>query len=490
MTAIEQVLLKPSQLVPHKHNIRAAVGDVTDLADSVRAKGVLQPLVVVPNGQPDRYVIIAGHRRHAAATLADVDTVPCVIRHDLTDEADQIAVMMVENGQRSDLTAIEEAGGVQLLLDLGDNPRRIADRTGMSLAKVRQRAKVAKLPEKVRAKITEHSITLTDAVFIAEHSTDENDADELERALGTRNWGVAKQAVTDREAERARQKKVRKQVEAEGIEVVTDWETHRTRRREATEKFGRILTFEVPWHERRGDDVTLAKDPESVSLVHIAQHPIAIVGAGKSSKEVLIIHTAAPPRPGTATPEAIDTHAPEIADEDEDHDGEDDDVFTTEQDYQRARHECELATKVRRQFVADQIKNGTLESTREWGQFLAQYAPYDSEGHPDYVEISFAALDNLFGGDPRPWMAIATPAALLRALVWVTVALETDANIAHPHGVGYLSTLQLRAAIGWLDLLERLGHVLSDTEIAQRAKLIELADDDAKADGGESDGED
>lgn len=431
------------QLNPHPLNVRRQVGDVTDLAANIKAVGIMQPLVVVPvegegEGEGNQYRIIAGHRRFAAAAKAGLDTVPCVIRHDLPAQLDQVAAMLAENGNRSDLTATEEANGVQTLIDLGDTVKQISARTGMSATKVRQRAKVAKLPPNVLVGIDRHAVTLADAVFIAEHSDDPIDAEDLERAMGTRNWGVVRQAVLDRAAERARQKKVRKQVEAEGIEVVTDWETHRERRREAAEQFGRVLTFEVPWNERRGDDLALAKDPESVSLVHIAPHPIAIVGAGKSSKEVLIIHTAAPPRPDTATapvtenenavgvsPEVIDTDAPEIGVEDEDDE---------EREYQRAKHERELAKKVRRQFIADQIRNGTLESTREWGQFLAQHAPYDSEGDPEYFEISFGGLDDLFDGDARPWMATATPAALLRALVWVTVALETDATVTTPRG--------------------------------------------------------
>ena len=91
-TTIEQVELKPSQLVPHKNNIRADVGDVSSLADSLAAQGVLQPLSVVPNGKPDKYVVLAGHRRHAAAKKAKLATVPCIVRHDLADdEAGQIA---------------------------------------------------------------------------------------------------------------------------------------------------------------------------------------------------------------------------------------------------------------------------------------------------------------------------------------------------------------------------------------------------------------
>lgn len=65
-------------------------------------------------------MLIAGHRRLAAARLAKLATVPTIFRSDLDSEAKQMIAMLIENGQRADLSAIEEARGYQLALELSD----------------------------------------------------------------------------------------------------------------------------------------------------------------------------------------------------------------------------------------------------------------------------------------------------------------------------------------------------------------------------------
>ena len=69
---VEFRLLPTDSLVPHAHNVRRSVGDVAELAASIKSSGVHEPLIVQPNGVPDRWVILAGHRRHAAAQIAIV----------------------------------------------------------------------------------------------------------------------------------------------------------------------------------------------------------------------------------------------------------------------------------------------------------------------------------------------------------------------------------------------------------------------------------
>lgn len=235
---IELAELKPSQLVVHPKNIRKDVGDVSTLADSLAAQGVQQPLKVAPNGKPDRYIVIAGHRRLAAAKLARLKTVPCVIDHGLTDEADQIAAMLAENIEREDLTPVEEAAGVEMLLDLKLNQKEIASRTGMSAARVRTRAKIAKLSPEVKAQLTEHEVTLADAEFIATHAGNARDLELLEEALGTRNWELAKQQQLERVE--ARRQKVRwtKEAAALGIVVVDNHQDWRAAVQKASEELG------------------------------------------------------------------------------------------------------------------------------------------------------------------------------------------------------------------------------------------------------------
>ncbi|MGM0481025.1 MAG: ParB/RepB/Spo0J family partition protein [Pseudomonadota bacterium] len=103
--------LKPGRYQPRKDMSPEAL---EDLAASVKAQGIIQPIVVRPTGQDD-YEIIAGERRWRAAQLAKLDVVPCLIK-EVTDEA-AVAIALIENIQREDLNAMEEANALQRLLD-------------------------------------------------------------------------------------------------------------------------------------------------------------------------------------------------------------------------------------------------------------------------------------------------------------------------------------------------------------------------------------
>lgn len=101
-------LINTSLIDPHPDNPRKNIGDVTDLADSIKANGLLSPLSVVPNGS--RYRVIAGHRRLAACKQAGTGAVPCFVL-DL-DPLQQLEAMVTENCQREQLTVLEEADAI------------------------------------------------------------------------------------------------------------------------------------------------------------------------------------------------------------------------------------------------------------------------------------------------------------------------------------------------------------------------------------------
>lgn len=173
----------------HPDNPRRAVGDVTELADSIRAHGIRQNLLVVPHpDHPGQYRVVIGHRRVAAANLAGAQTVPAVIDPTLSP-TDQLQLMLLENLQRVDLTPIEEADGYQGLLDLGVDERTIAERTGRSRTTVRARLRLRALPDKAREAVHRHEITLDDAAAVgALPATVQAD---LTKTLGTANFASA-----------------------------------------------------------------------------------------------------------------------------------------------------------------------------------------------------------------------------------------------------------------------------------------------------------
>lgn len=133
-------------ILPHPGNVRERLGDLTELADSIREVGILQPLTI-ERLHDGRFRILAGHRRLAAAKLAGLTHVPCVLRRDqLPDEA--LILMLIENGQRRNLDPIEEAHALATLLGMVGTQQEVARRIGKSGAAVSQRLALLNLTKK------------------------------------------------------------------------------------------------------------------------------------------------------------------------------------------------------------------------------------------------------------------------------------------------------------------------------------------------------
>lgn len=126
----------------HPDNPRKDVGDVTELAESIKHSGIMQNLTVVP--YEGEYRVIIGHRRLAASKLAGLTELPCAVVE--MSEKEQLGVMLCENMQRVDLTIVEQAQGMQLMLNLGDTVPEISKKTGLSKATVGKRIKLNALP--------------------------------------------------------------------------------------------------------------------------------------------------------------------------------------------------------------------------------------------------------------------------------------------------------------------------------------------------------
>jgi len=140
--------LRPGAGQPRTHFDDAAI---SALADSIRADGVLQPLIVRPVDD-GVYEIVAGERRWRAAQRAQLHDVPVVIREMADDRAAEIA--LVENLQREDLSAIEEAEGYRHLIDThGHTQESLAQRVGKSRAHVANTLRLLALPTAIRAQV-------------------------------------------------------------------------------------------------------------------------------------------------------------------------------------------------------------------------------------------------------------------------------------------------------------------------------------------------
>jgi ParB/RepB/Spo0J family partition protein len=140
-------------------NLRRDIGDVSALAQSIRAQGILQPLLVSPNG--DRYQVVAGSRRLAAAKHLGLPVVPVVIRE--MSPHDRLVAMLVENLQRGDLSPIEEAEGYARLLvtDQRLTQRKLAAMVGVAQSTISKRVTLLDLPVALRTAIHDGRLPLT-----------------------------------------------------------------------------------------------------------------------------------------------------------------------------------------------------------------------------------------------------------------------------------------------------------------------------------------
>ena len=215
----ELLYLNVDQLIPHPDNPRKDIGDITELAESIKACGVLQNLTVVPcpaQGK-DKYVVVIGHRRLAASKLAGLTEVPCVVAEMSPQE--QLTTMLLENIERSDLTPYEQAQGFQLLIDFGETVNTISERTGFSKSTVRRRLKMAELDQ---TKLAEKSKARQISLFEVERLCDIEDEAMRDRALdavGTPEADNAYHKAMEKQAVVKGEAKWRSALEAKGIRL-------------------------------------------------------------------------------------------------------------------------------------------------------------------------------------------------------------------------------------------------------------------------------
>jgi len=160
-------LLEPSPFQPRGEIDPASLAE---LVDSIRARGVLQPLLARPHPSTrDRYQIVAGERRWRAAQTAGLHEVPVLVR-DLGD-ADAMAAALVENLQRQDLNAIEEAEGYRKLLkEFGMTQETLATAVGKSRSHVANTLRLLNLPPAVQHEVRKGTISAGHARALLAHA--------------------------------------------------------------------------------------------------------------------------------------------------------------------------------------------------------------------------------------------------------------------------------------------------------------------------------
>jgi len=130
---------------------------LNELAQSIRANGIIQPLIVSQKG--DRYQLVAGERRWRAALIASLETVPAVVQDFASDRLLEIA--LIENIQREDLNAIEVAQAFdRLVKELGLSHEQLAEHTGKDRTTVTNLLRLLKLPADIQLLLAEHRLAM------------------------------------------------------------------------------------------------------------------------------------------------------------------------------------------------------------------------------------------------------------------------------------------------------------------------------------------
>ena len=170
------------QVAPNPDNPRSQLGDLTEMAETIAAGGLIQPLVVMtaaawresnPNRDSEvdpeaRWVILAGHRRRAAAELAGHHTVPVLVRDDLGTGSDANVTFLVENIHRQNLAPLDEATALSRLAAHKLSQREIARLTGISQAQVSKKLSLLGLPEQAKTDMRRGELTFTEALRLLE----------------------------------------------------------------------------------------------------------------------------------------------------------------------------------------------------------------------------------------------------------------------------------------------------------------------------------
>ncbi len=140
---------------PNPHQARSELGDLQELMASIKAKGILEPILVRPKG--DRFEIIAGERRYVAAMNVGLKELPCIEMNVSDQEALELA--LIENLQRKDLDVFEEADGLKTLVDLyGYSHQQLAERIGKARSTITEIINVSRIPDHLRNICKKHGI--------------------------------------------------------------------------------------------------------------------------------------------------------------------------------------------------------------------------------------------------------------------------------------------------------------------------------------------
>ena len=204
-----------------EYNVRRSLGDLTDLAESIRDVGVLTPVTVTPKGS-DGWYLVAGHRRVAAASSVGLETVPALVHTAGTADERTLATLL-ENLQRLDLDPVEEAYGYRRLVDAGWSQAEVSRRVRRSRGHVSKRLRLLGLPDEVQEMVSAGEVTVEHAYVVSRLAEKGVAAEDLTEAAHSPQFHAERSLA---EIEASEEREVRRAVlEAQGVtvELVDSW---------------------------------------------------------------------------------------------------------------------------------------------------------------------------------------------------------------------------------------------------------------------------
>ena len=208
-------MLDTEMLHHHPQNPRKDIGDISELTESIKAKGVLQNLTVIERPhcyQGEGFYVVIGNRRLEAAKAAGLRKLPCVIAN--MTEKEQIETMLLENMQRTDLTAKEQADGFQMMIDLGSSVDEISGKTGFARSTIYHRLNIAKLDGDILQK---KQMSMQELIMLEKIKDIDRRNWVLNAYGGTQSFEYAVRREVEEEETRERIAKVIELVEKAGI---------------------------------------------------------------------------------------------------------------------------------------------------------------------------------------------------------------------------------------------------------------------------------